>query len=185
VVGYVTLGPALASVLANNVDPILGGVITVSLISVPGSLVAIANKINDAGNIEGAYRDAMGATHGFLFSNGRYSSIDFPSAVATEALGIDNKINFDIVGDYTAAHGVTHGFLLQGSNFSTIDAPFAVNSAVAAINDNEKIEGIYDTGGTIIGGFAGTLGAVSPLNYPNLPFTSMSLALSEPTSPHA
>jgi probable HAF family extracellular repeat protein len=150
-------------------DPILDGVPTVSLISVPGSLVTVVSKINDAGNIVGAYLDANGATHGFLFSNGRYSSIDFPGAVATEALGINNKINFDIVGDYTDAHGVTHGFLLQGGNFSIVDAPFAVNSAVTAISDNEKIVGIYDTGGANIGGFTGTLGAVSPLNYPPSP----------------
>ena len=168
-VGYFTVGSALVSVLANNVDPIQGGVVTVSAISVPGSLVTVVSKINDAGNIVGAYLDATGATHGFLFSNGQYSSIDFPGAVATEARGINNKINFDIVGDYTDAHGVTHGFLLQGGNFSTIDAPFAVNAAVTAINDNEKIVGIYNTGGTITGGFAGTLGAVSPLNYPSLP----------------
>jgi hypothetical protein len=50
----------------------------------------------------------------------------------------------------------------------TIDAPFAVNSAVTAINDNEKIVGVYDTGGALTGGFAGKLGAASPLNYPSL-----------------
>jgi hypothetical protein len=44
----------------------------------------------------------------------------------------------------------------------TIDAPFVVNSAVTAINDNEKIVGVYDTGGAITGGFAGTLGRRFP-----------------------
>jgi hypothetical protein len=43
-VGYVTVGPALTSILLNNLDPILGGVPTVSLISVPGSLVTVVSK---------------------------------------------------------------------------------------------------------------------------------------------
>jgi probable HAF family extracellular repeat protein len=166
-VGYITVGPALGSFLLNNFDPILGGVLTVSPIYVPGSLVTVASKINDAGNVVGVYLDAKGTTHGFLFSNGQYSNIDFPGAIGTEALGINNKNNFDVVGDYTDARGVTHGFLLRGSNFSTIDAPFAVNSAVTAINDSEKIVGTYDTGGAVTGGFAGTPGAVSPLNFPS------------------
>jgi hypothetical protein len=153
----------------NNFDPIHGTPVTVSLINVPGSRVTVASKINDAGNIVGGYADSKLAVHGFLFNNGQYTSIDFPGAIATEALGINNKSNFDIVGDYTDAHGIVHGFLLSGNTFSTIDAPFAVNTAVYAINDQQKIAGVYDSGGPVTGGFAGTLGSVSPLNYPDNP----------------
>ena len=170
VVGYVTLGSGLSSVLVDNFDPIHGSSVTVSLVSVPGSLVTVASKVNDAGNIVGGYADSKFAVHGFLFSNGQYTTIDFPGAIATEALGINNKNNFDIVGDYTDAHGIVHGFLLSGKSFSTINAPFAVNTAVYAINDKQKIAGVYDTGGPVTGGFAGTLGTISPLSYPNSPF---------------
>jgi probable HAF family extracellular repeat protein len=175
-VGYLTGGFGLASVLINNFDPIHQTTVSVSLVNVPGSRVTVASKINDAGNIVGGYADSTGAVHGFLFSNGRYTTIDFPGAIVTEALAINNKNNFDIVGDYTDTYGRVHGFLLQDAKFSTIDAPFAVNSAVYAINDKQKIAGVYDNGGTVTGGFGGTLGAVSVLSYPDRPIVGAQAA---------
>jgi hypothetical protein len=48
-------------------------------------------------------------SHGFLLSGGRYTPVDVPGAVSTEAF----KINPDgtIVGNYTDAGGAVHGFL--------------------------------------------------------------------------
>ena len=164
-VGVTIFGGNGFSFLLGNVDPIHPGNLTVSLIHVPGSLAEGPGSINDAGDVVGAYLDASGVVHGYLFSIGVYSTIDFPGATSTEAQGINNKM--EIVGDYADAQGVLHGFILRGNNFSTIDVPSAVNTVVTSINDHEKIAGSYDTDGAVISGFVGTLGALAPLNLPN------------------
>jgi uncharacterized membrane protein len=48
--------------------------------------------------------------HGFLLSNGEFTTIDFPGGHATTPFGINAR--GDIVGPYNDASGHTHGFLL-------------------------------------------------------------------------
>jgi probable HAF family extracellular repeat protein len=166
VIGYTYFGDSLLSFRLNNSDPLATGTSTLDVVNVPGSLVTIPSKINNAGYVVGIFVDSAGIEHGFLWQNGNYTTIDFPGAVATEALGINSENNFKIVGDYLDQNGVIHGFLLAGNQFSTIDAPFAKNLSVTSINDHQKIAGIYDNGG-LTGSFTGTMGSLSPLNYPD------------------
>jgi len=49
--------------------------------------------------------------HGFLLSNGEFTTIDFPGGHATAAFGINAR--GDIVGPYNDASGTGHGFLLN------------------------------------------------------------------------
>jgi uncharacterized membrane protein len=49
--------------------------------------------------------------HGFLLSNGEFTTIDFPSGHATAGFGINAR--GDIVGPYNDASGNGHGFLLN------------------------------------------------------------------------
>ena len=73
---------------------------------------------NARGDIVGTYCDLPGAcligpfpTHGFLWSHGDLTTIDFPGARGTAALGINEE--GDIVGGYTDASGRPRGFLLS------------------------------------------------------------------------
>jgi probable HAF family extracellular repeat protein len=141
----------------------------------PGSNATIPVKINDRGQIVGLYFDAAGAVHGFLFSNGQYSSIDFPGAVATEALAINNWDVPAIAGDYTDSSGKVHGFVLVGKLYLPVNAGFAANLSVRGINDFAQMTGAYDQGGTLglapTFGFTGFLGFLTPLDFPVSPFT--------------
>jgi hypothetical protein len=58
----------------------------------------------------GRYDNADGKSHGYLLRKGNLSSIDFPDAVFTAAIGINPQ--GDIVGFYKSADGVSHGYLL-------------------------------------------------------------------------
>lgn len=82
----------------------------------PGELTGNGG-INPRGDIVGGYCDAApcrvdnGSVHGFLLSEGEFTSIDFPGATWTAAFGINAR--GDIAGAYTDISGQVHGFLLN------------------------------------------------------------------------
>jgi probable HAF family extracellular repeat protein len=97
-----------------------------------------ANSINNAGQVVGSYD---GGEHGFLFSDGRFSTIDFPGADITGAYGINDR--GQIVGFYqTPTTG--HGFIDTDGQFVTIDVghstiPYGINNRgdiVGRFDDN-------------------------------------------------
>jgi uncharacterized membrane protein len=74
--------------------------------------------VNARGDIVGTYCDLPGIcligpfpTHGFLWTGGELTTIDYPGARATAALGINER--GDIVGGYIDASGQPRGFLLS------------------------------------------------------------------------
>jgi hypothetical protein len=70
-----------------------------------------------------------------------YSSIDYPSAKLTNALGINNI--GDIVGYYYFLSSAKHGFLLSNNNYTSIEYPGAAQTEAWGINDIGKIVGFY------------------------------------------
>lgn len=84
----------------------------------PGAVYTQANGINAGGDIVGLYVDINSKWHGFLFSGGVFSTIDFPDNIqgairSTQATGIGPS--GDIVGQYqlySESVKVTHGYLL-------------------------------------------------------------------------
>lgn len=140
-------------------------------VNFPGSQFTVPTKVNDAGEIVGLYIDPGGKQHGFLLSKGRYSTIDYPGAAATEALAINNWPIPAIVGDYTDTSGRVHGFVDIGGQFLPVNTAFAVNLSVTGVNDLGEMTGIYDLGGELgtaqTFGFHGFAGLLTPLNYPN------------------
>jgi hypothetical protein len=67
-----------------------------------------AYGITSRGEIAGTYQSA-GVFHGYLWSQGELTPIDFPGADQTHPSGINGRS--DVVGEYIRA-GVHHGFLL-------------------------------------------------------------------------
>jgi len=78
-------------------------------LDVSGSLLTVAEGINDPGQIGGVYVDAIGNQHGFVLTNGVYTTIDVPGSVSTGVFSIN--ATGVIVGSYDDAHGVTHGYI--------------------------------------------------------------------------
>jgi probable HAF family extracellular repeat protein len=78
-----------------------------------------------------------------LADNYNYTTIDFPGAVESGAVGINNL--GQIVGGYQLGDGSRHGFLLSGGVFSTVDDPSATSgSENVGINNSGQIVGAYD-----------------------------------------
>jgi uncharacterized membrane protein len=66
-------------------------------------------RVNNLGQIVGVYGDGI-TNHGFLLSNGVFTTLDYPGATDTVALGINDK--GQIVGTYD---GFSYGFLAHPS----------------------------------------------------------------------
>ena len=69
----------------------------------------VAQGINNAGQIAGLYHDELGVSHGFVLSNGVYTTVDVPNSIWTEIYSINAQ--GQIVGAYQDANGVQHGFV--------------------------------------------------------------------------
>jgi uncharacterized membrane protein len=115
-----------------------------------------AGGINTAGQIVGAFDYAYWIfgqyfMQGFLFSGGRYTTIDVAGAFATQASGINDSGR--VVGtfvdppylseDWVSMPGNAHGFLLSGRVFTTIDVPGAGSTNAYGINATGQIVGSY------------------------------------------
>jgi len=69
------------------------------------------------------------------------STLDFPSAKATVAYGIN--ANGDVVGTYVDQNGTNHGFLLTAGQYVSIDPPGSLFTEARGINANGNIVGDY------------------------------------------
>jgi probable HAF family extracellular repeat protein len=119
-----------------------------------------ANGTNNSDQVVGDFYD--GSTfHGFLYSNGNYTTLDGPLGVqGTFAEGINDL--GQIVGYYADGNGLDHGFLYSGGTYSTIDDPNGAKGTIAyGINDHGAIVGTYVDAGGVSHGFL----AASPVPF--------------------
>jgi uncharacterized membrane protein len=110
-------------------------------IDVPGATATRAFGINAAGEIVGSYTDATG-TYGYLWRNGKVTTIAFPGAISTEAWGINPR--GDIVGRYRiAGDGRTFGFLLRRGVYADISVPGHLHTLPIKITASGVIVGCF------------------------------------------
>jgi probable HAF family extracellular repeat protein len=129
----------LISGLGITTQPSLADPITfsITLIDVPSSTSTRANGINNAGQIVGGYTDGTG-THGFLDTNGTFTTLNFPGSTYTEATGINNL--GQIVGIYSGG-----AFLYANGTFSNLDIPIFLSLGESAVADSFRVS-INDAG---------------------------------------
>jgi sugar lactone lactonase YvrE len=96
----------------------------------------------------------LGTSHGFLYANGSYTTLDVPNATGgTYVNGIDGS---NIVGYYIDSAEKTHGFLYNGTNYTTLDDPNGVGSTYAFGISGNTIVGYYDDSNNVAHGFVAT-----------------------------
>jgi probable HAF family extracellular repeat protein len=100
----------------------------------PGSTSAKGGYVNDSHDVAGAYTDAAGAEHGFVYSAGQYTTFDMPQAATSVTVtGFNNKGR--VVGSYTStADGKQHGFIYNGSAVSSIGSFKTDGTVSVALN---------------------------------------------------
>ena len=119
-------------------------------LNLPGS--GQATDINDKGQVTGFFATATG-DDGFLLSGGIRTTLSFPGASVTEALGLNNL--GQVVGFYNDAMGNPHGFIYSGGVFTALNDPGATQTTVNGINNFGQIVGfaLEPNGNTV--GFVG------------------------------
>lgn len=117
----------------------------------PGAIVTNALGINDRGDIAGRYCAVLpclpgghiGNFHGFLLSNGEFTTVDFPDAVLTHAWKINPRRQ--ILGVYVGTDSRFHLYQLSDGEFTTIDIPGAIEVVpdLGGLNPRGDIVGGY------------------------------------------
>jgi uncharacterized membrane protein len=131
------------------------GAVTVLPDPLPGVASNFPSGINSHGAIVGSYSNdpAFRFCTGWVFHDGRYSTIDIPGAVCVFANGINDR--GDIVGTWVDASRAGHGFLLtrgdddddrSGSRLVAIDVEGASFTSPLRISERGEIVGSYVVG---------------------------------------
>ena len=124
-------------------------------IVVPNDPLALRNStyamgINDAGTIVGNYYGHDGHTHGFIYQNGKFTTVDAPGAVYTSLNAINN--NGEIVGgyltpsEYPGELANAHGLIYDKGTLTTLDNGANSDTYLTGINDAGLIVGHYGYG---------------------------------------
>jgi probable HAF family extracellular repeat protein len=131
-------------------------------LAVHGAFGTFAQGINDLGQIVGYYADSSGQ-HGFLYGNGTWTTLNYPSGNATGAQGINDL--GQIVGYYDA-NSAAHGFLYSNGTWTTLNYPSGNATDAQGINDLGQIVGYYGANGAAHG-FLYSNGAWTTLDDPS------------------
>jgi probable HAF family extracellular repeat protein len=135
-------------------------------------LFTLPRAVNNSGAIVGQYIDASGLTHGFLYRNGTFTTIDAPGAGTNPARGLvcgffnpegtlatGISASGVIVGDICTDTGLS-GWVLSNGKFSSLNDPNAgpLGTYVGASSENGRLVGgaYFDAGG-LQHGFVATL----------------------------
>ena len=141
------IGSLLIAPSSGRADPF-----TYQVIDVPGSDVGstglLGIGVNDFDQIVGDFTDGAGY-HGFLYSSGKYTTINAPNATSTVAYKEIND-RHQIVGQYGCGVGCAHGFVERGGNFTNVDVTGALPGSTNPFGINNL--------GQIVGTYADTLG---------------------------
>ena len=94
--------------------------------------------INSAGAAAGwCVNSTTGADNSFTYAKGKFTTISFPKANATQAYGINDK--GDVVGLYIDSAGAQHGFSKVGSKYTSIDVSGDSSAEAWGINNKGQI----------------------------------------------
>lgn len=135
-----------------------------------------AYGINDKGTIVGGYcpnavvcpQGAFSpASDGFIEANGRFTTLDYPTAQGTSAIAVNNTGT--VVGYYLINNTGPHAFLYQNGIFTNIDWPGSNYTEATAINNLGVVAGFFTTTTGALHGFTYSNGTFTQIDRPDSP----------------
>ncbi len=144
--------------------------VTYTTIDYPGAAITNVTGINSSGVMVGDYSDATynSPSHGFIYSNGVFTSFDYPGGESTITGAINDS---GVIAGYADIHQYTasNGFLYNGTRFTTVRIQGQTATFVEGINNAGDVVGAY-------GSFSSTKGfelvgkKVQTISPPGVPF---------------
>jgi len=116
----------------------------------------------DGTSIVGAVEDLSKVGHGFVYTGGQFTTLDYPAAKETAAAAVSGS---NVVGTYQDATHIGHGFLYNGGTYTSISYPGAHKTGVSAISGS-NIVGTYEDTSGILHGFLYNGGTYTSISYP-------------------
>jgi probable HAF family extracellular repeat protein len=162
-------GTFFSRVIATYGDPPTPAPSGYSTADYPGATQTSAVGVNDSRQIVGDYVSKAGVTNGYSEIDGKFTTIDDPSAdPSSNYLGAAYGINDagTIVGSYINSSGHYEGFMDNAGAFTNISYPGAEATLAEDINDAGTVVGwFYDTNGGPHG-FILSSGTYTEVNHP-------------------
>jgi len=101
--------------------------------------------INNLGHVVGRwFTTGSPIPHGFLYSNGTFNTIDYPSGQWTAPTAIND--DEQIVGGMADSAGIFHGFFYHAGAWTLIDCPGGTYTTIMGINGDGHMVGQCDIG---------------------------------------
>ena len=107
-----------------------------------------------------------GVLHGYLYSNGTYTTLDAPGASQSDPNDINN-IGQIIGNTYYPNGAIADGYLFTNGMYTTIDEPGSISTQAYDINDLGQIIGNYFSSPGVMHGFSYTGGAYTSIDAPD------------------
>jgi len=115
----------------------------VTIVRFPGAIETIIKELDKHGACGTYASGSNGTFHGFVYSNGRYQSIDFPHSVETVLLDCRLGPHRVFAGVYTGQDIRLHAFLFQDGHWISYDFPGALFTEFTALGPKGEIAGDY------------------------------------------
>jgi hypothetical protein len=140
--------------------------------SQPGSTGFLSLGMNNLGQVVGTYKDSAGNDDGFLYSGGKYVTIDAPGATDTYLYGINDLghilgVSVDLSDRKTYVFLEAHG---KFTNIADISDPLVFNFSPVALNDRDQALGL----GRSNYGFLHAKEVITPIDLTGGPGASLS-----------
>lgn len=105
------------------------------------TLQTVPGGMNRCGDVVGGYQTPDKVSHGFVLNDGDLTSVDYPGATFTNAVG--NSPCGVVVGRYRDAAGVVDADYLNGGQFTSCDAPNATFTGFTSSNARFLLTGFH------------------------------------------
>ena len=111
--------------------------------------------ISDSGEVAGHVQEKNGAYHGYRWTDGKFTLIEFPGSKTGQFWDSIYDINAagDLLGAYSDARGKQRAFLLSKGVFTTFDVPGSQRTRATAMNSSGQVVGMFVDGGGVNHGF--------------------------------
>ena len=126
--------------------------------SQPYSTGYVGLGINNLGQIAGSYSDSAGNSHGFLYTGGKYVTVDAPGAMDTYVYGINDF--GQILGTSYSSNGKSYVFIDTHGTFTDIADANTFFPLYSSLNDRDQVLGE----GAFGYGVLNVHGVITPIN---------------------